>query len=240
MTNRTRAAGSAAVALAAGAVLALAPALSASAHVSASASSTAAGSYTVITFSVPHGCEGSPTVGLEIEIPETIISVTPTVNPNWTVSKTMVPLDTAQQDAHGGDIIERVGSITYTASGDGLPDGYRDTVALSLQLPDGDAGDVISFPTLQSCAEGSVAWTGDDAPSIVLTAPAVGGGHGDRSDAGDDGDADAADDPSAADDALDGDTDVLARVLGIAALALGAVGVVLAIMVGRTRTPEEK
>src|SRR5690606_24101837 len=53
--------GAVAIALGAGTLLALAPAVAASAHVSASATSTAAGSSTIVTFSVPHGCEGSPT-----------------------------------------------------------------------------------------------------------------------------------------------------------------------------------
>lgn len=228
MKKHTRAAASVAVALTAGTVLALSPALTASAHVSASATSTVAGSHTVVTFSVPHGCDGSPTVVLEIEVPESVISVTPTVNPNWTIVKNMVPLETAQQDSHGHDIAERVGSVTYTAVGDGLPEGYRDTVALSLQLPDGEAGDVVAFPTLQSCVEGSVAWTGDESPAIVLTA------------ANADGAPDHVDDaatPDAADKRTDGrETDVLARALGIAGLAFGAVGVVLAILAGRNRT----
>lgn len=231
MKNSTRATASIATALAAGALIALAPALAANAHVSASASSTAAGSSSVVTFSVPHGCDGSPTLALDIEIPETIISVTPTVNPNWTITKNMVPLDTAQQDAHGGDITERVGSVTYTAVGDGLPEGYRDTVALSLQLPDGEAGDVVVFPTLQRCAEGTAEWTGDEAPTIVLTAANAGGsGHGHGDDEAGEGDADAAAAP-----ATDDDPDVLARVIGIAGLAFGAAGVVLAIAAGRNR-----
>ena len=103
------------VTLTAATLLALAPAVAASAHVSASATSTAAGSYTVVTFSVPHGCDGSPTTAVEIEIPETILSVTPTVNPNWTIEKNLVPLDEATQDAHGDNVTERVGSVTYTA-----------------------------------------------------------------------------------------------------------------------------
>ena len=95
MKKSTRTTASLIAALGAGAVLALAPALAASAHVSASASSTAAGSYSIVTFSVPHGCDGSPTTAIEIDIPETILSVTPTVNPNWTITKNLVPLDTA-------------------------------------------------------------------------------------------------------------------------------------------------
>jgi uncharacterized protein YcnI len=232
MKKTTRTTASLVAALGAGAVLALAPALAASAHVSASASSTAAGSYTVVTFSVPHGCEGSPTIAVEIEIPETILSVTPTVNPGWTIAKNMVPLDEAQQDAHGENITERVGSVTYTAIGDGLPDGYRDTMALSLQLPDGEPGDVVEFPTHQLCAEGSTDWVGDEVPSIVLTATDAGDAHGH--------DEAAADDTTGQPDAGDGpQDDVLARVLGIGGLAVGAVGIVLAIAARRDRAPKE-
>ncbi len=242
MKKSTRTTASLVAALGAGAVLALAPALAASAHVSASASSTAAGSYSIVTFSVPHGCDGSPTTAIEIEIPETILSVTPTVNPNWTITKNMVPLDTAQQDAHGDNITERVGSVTYTSVGGGLPDGYRDTMALSLQLPDGSAGDIVEFPTHQLCAEGSTDWVGDEVPSVVLTAAEAGGehGHGDEGHSDDDhGDEATADDADAADAAGGSDADVLARVLGIGGLAVGAVGVVLALVARRDRTGTE-
>lgn len=229
MKKSTRTASGAAVALGAGAVLALVPALSASAHVTASASSTAAGSYTVVTFSVPHGCDGSPTIGIEIEIPDTVRSVTPTVNPSWSIATTTAPLEGAVADDHGEAVSERLASVVYTANGDGLPDGYRDTVALSLQLPDGDAGDVIAFPVTQTCAEGTAEWVGDDAPSVTLTAAAAGdAGHGHGDDQGD-GHASEHEDPvpTAAGD------DVLARVLGAGGLVVGAVGVALAIVARR-------
>ncbi|MGN6273586.1 MAG: YcnI family protein [Protaetiibacter sp.] len=236
MKNSTRTTASVVAALGAGTMLALAPALAASAHVSASASSTAAGSYSIVTFSVPHGCDGSPTTAIEIEIPETILAVTPTVNPNWTVAKNMVTLDAAQQDAHGENITERVGSVTYTAQGAGLPDGYRDTMELSLQLPEGEAGDVVEFPVHQLCAEGSTDWVGDEVPSIVLTAAVAGDDHGH----GDQGHGDAAADPDAdTPTANASDPDVLARGLGIGGLAIGAVGLVLAIVARRDRATKE-
>ncbi len=224
MKKPVRTAGAAVAVLGGATALALAPALAASAHVTASASSTAAGSYTVITFSVPHGCEGSPTIAVEIEIPETIPSVTPTVNPNWTIAKNTVPIDPAKQT---GDLTERVGSVTYTALGAGLPDGYRDTMALSLQLPEGQPGDVVEFPVHQRCAEGSTDWVGDEVPSIVLTAAEAGGGHG-----GGHGGASGAETPASPATASD---DVIARVLGIGGLVVGAVGIVLAATARRAK-----
>ncbi len=111
MKKSLKSVGTVAIALGAGTLLALAPAAAASAHVSASATSTAAGSYTVVTFSVPHGCDGSPTNVVTIELPESVPSVTPTINPNWTVEKVVKQLPEPLTDAHGNEITERVSSV---------------------------------------------------------------------------------------------------------------------------------
>jgi uncharacterized protein YcnI len=134
-------------------VLAAAPA---SAHVTVSPSGTAAGSFTVLTFSVPHGCDGSGTTEVSIQIPESILSVTPTVNPNWTVEKVMAPLDPPVTDSHGNEVTERVAEVVYTAR-EPLPDDLRDKFELSLQLPD-TPGETLMFPAVQACEEGETAW----------------------------------------------------------------------------------
>lgn len=95
--------------------LSLGGALAASAHVSVSPNTTAAGSYALLTFGVPHGCAGSPTTKVAIKIPEQITAVTPTVNPNWDVQKVMVPLNPAVTDSHGNQVTERVDQVVYTA-----------------------------------------------------------------------------------------------------------------------------
>ncbi len=229
--SRRAALGSAA-ALLAGTALALGAPLAAQAHVSASATSTAAGSYTVVTFAVPHGCEGSPTQVVTIDLPESIVSVTPTVNPLWSVETAMVELDEPVESAHGVDpITERVGQVVYTSTTGGLADGLRDTFGLSLQLPAGEAGDVIEFPVTQTCTEGSVVWEGEDVPSVTLTA-AVGDAHGDS-----------ATDEHANDDPADESTeaasasasaDVFARVLGVLGVVVGIIGVILAVLARRS------
>ncbi len=48
-------------------------------------SDAAAGAFTILTMSVPHGCDGSPTTKVEIQIPESVLSVTPTRNPFYDV-----------------------------------------------------------------------------------------------------------------------------------------------------------
>jgi uncharacterized protein YcnI len=148
----------------------------ASAHVTVSASTTAAGAFTVLTVSVPHGCEGSPTTKVSIQIPEGINSVTPTRNALWEVDKEVDQLDPPVTDAHGNEITERVSTVTYTAKAP-LPDGYRDSFELSLQLPD-EEGTTLVFPTIQTCEEGESAWIevpadGQSEDDLELPAPSV-------------------------------------------------------------------
>ncbi len=224
-------------AVVAGALLALAAPTAASAHVSASASSSAPGAYTVVTFGVPHGCEGSPTQVVTIDIPESVPSVTPTVNPLWTVEKVMVPLDEPIETSYGEPLTERVGQIVYTSTTGGLEDGFRDAFALSLQLPQGEEGEAVEFRTTQTCTEGTAVWEGEDVPKVVLTGAAE-AGHGA-------GDEDASDEETATTTAAEGDAsaasasaaaaqgDVLARVLGVLGLLVGTVGIVLAIVTRR-------
>ena len=107
---------------AATAAIALSLAAPASAHVTATPSTAAAGAYTVVTFSVGHGCEGSPTTKIEIQVPESVLSVTPSRNPFYDVEKTIEKLDEPVADAHGNEVTERTASIVYTATTP-LPDG---------------------------------------------------------------------------------------------------------------------
>ena len=217
-----------ALALGAGLTLALAVPLSASAHVSASATSTAAGSYTVVTFSVPHGCDGQATNVITIDIPEDIISVTPTRNPNWTISEVKAPLEPPVEDA-----TERDAQIVYTAVTP-LPADQRDVFELSLKLPEGEAGDVVEFPVTQDCVDGGqTLWAGDEVPSITLTAAVEGDEHGHGATT-----EEHTEEAAHTEAAATGSDDVLARVLGISGLVVGAAGIVIAIV--SRRTPSQK
>ncbi|MCL3837343.1 YcnI family protein [Aeromicrobium duanguangcaii] len=208
--------------------LVVAAAGAASAHVSVTPSSTAAGSYAVLTFSVGHGCGTSPTTRLAVQLPEQVLSVTPTVNPNWTVEKTMEKLESPASDGHGSEQTERVAEVVYTARTP-LADGLRDTIALQLPLPEKE-GEKLVFPVIQTCEEGETAWTqtyeeGQDEPEspapFVVTTAAEGDGHGH-------GDAKAQEEPAEAGTGSD--------TLGWAGVALGALGLVAGgVALGRTR-----
>ncbi|NYE95831.1 uncharacterized protein YcnI [Psychromicrobium silvestre] len=170
---------SATIALGTAALMALGLA-SASAHVSVDASSTSANSYSLLTFSVPHGCDGSATTKIAISLPESIDDATPTVNPNWTVAKVTEKLAQPKTLENGSKVTERTSQIVYTAKTPLDPE-LRDTLVLSLQLPDG-SGTQLNFPVLQSCVKGQTNWATvvpagqddeavqDPAPAITLTA----------------------------------------------------------------------
>ena len=126
-------------AVAAGGIVALALGQTASAHITIAEPEHVAGAFTLLTFGVPHGCEGSPTTEVRIQMPESIPQVTPTRNPNWDVEKVMEALPEPIEAGHGEEITERVAEVVYTAKTP-LPDGYRDAFVLSLQVPADAAG----------------------------------------------------------------------------------------------------
>ena len=228
------------------AALALSLAPPAGAHVGATVSDASAGAYTIATFSVPHGCEASPTTRIEIQVPESVLSVTPTRNPYYEVETTIEQLDEPLTDGHGNEVTERIASVVYTAETP-LPDGQRDTFELSFQVPDA-AGEVLSWPTIQTCEKGSTDWTqvaaeGQDpeeletpAPSFEILPASGEGGHSDG--AGDEAGDEAAPEESAAPTAAepaaeDDDSSALGWVgLGAGLLGLAAGGLALA----RTRS----
>lgn len=207
----------------AGLLLIAVAATPASAHVTITPTDTAAGAYTVLTFSVGHGCEGSATTALDIQIPEEILSVTPTLLSGWEVEKRMVTLDEPVEDAHGNSVTARVGQVVYTADRP-LPDGYRAAMELSLRLPE-TPGETLTFPVVQSCEQGENPWTevpaeGQDpddlefpAPTVTIT-EATGEGHGAASEA-----------ETVTPDAGPSDDD--GNTLGVAGLVVGAVGVLV-------------
>jgi uncharacterized protein YcnI len=217
--------------------------LAASAHVSVTPDSAPAGQTAQLTFSVGHGCDGSATTGLTFTIPDEIISVTPTVNPNWDVTKTNVDLAEPVTDAHGNSLAQRVGEVVYSAH-QPLADGYRDTVTLQLTLPEDTAGETLAFPVVQTCEVGQTEWTeiaadGEDPHELDAPAPTVTvleASAADSASAGHPAAADTADTAAAA----PAESDALARILGLGGLLVGAIGVVLAVIARRPATASKK
>ena len=217
-------------ALAGAAALVLGGAVAASAHVSIAEGPVEAGSYSVLTFGVPHGCDGSATTEVAIQIPEGINTVTPTRNSLYTVEKVMEDLDTPITDSHGNEVTERVAEVVYTATTP-LPDGQRDAFELSLKIPEDAADTTLYFPTVQTCEQGETAWVqipeeGQDghdldapAPSVDVVAASGAGspGHGHGTEAHDH---DATSAPASADQTP----------LVFTSLAIGGIGLIVAVV----------
>jgi len=128
----------------------------ASAHVTARAGDTSAGAYTVLTFGVPHGCDGSATTQIDISIPDEIQTVKPGVHAGWTIETRTEESATPVATEHG-ETTEKTSEIIYTAK-EPLPDAYYDQLLVQVKLPDDAAGQTIYFPTVQTCEEGETAW----------------------------------------------------------------------------------
>ncbi|WP_375383947.1 YcnI family protein [uncultured Microbacterium sp.] len=137
--------------------LTFAGATAASAHVTISPNTDEAGAYAILTLSVPHGCDGSPTTSVSIQIPQEINAVTPTRNSFYSVEKVKETLATPLTDSHGNQVTERVAQIVYTAMTP-LPADQRDAFELSVQLPEDAAGTTLYFPTVQTCEQGETSW----------------------------------------------------------------------------------
>lgn len=213
-------------------------------HVSPDRSEVPAGSYTDIKLGVGHGCEGSPTNKLEVQIPDLLVGVTPYVVPGWTATITTAKLDPPVKDGHGADVTERDALVTWTAQpGQELADGFKLQFGLSFQVPD-KVGEALVFKTIQTCVEGSTDWIElaseggpepeSPAPTVMIVA-GTGDGHGgggdttETTDAGDGGAAtttssgkDAAEAAKASDE--DDDDDGASSGLAIAGLIAGLAG----------------
>ena len=105
---------------------------------------------------VPHGCKGSATVKLSVQIPDGVIAVKPQVKPGWTIETTQGKY-AQPHTLHGNQVSEGVRTITW--SGGTLPDAYYDEFAFSSQIASTlTPGSTLAFPTVQTCEQGVERW----------------------------------------------------------------------------------
>lgn len=123
------------------------------AHIVLEQKSATAGSYHKATFMVGHGCDGSPTTGIDIEMPEPMAVVKPMPKPGWQLATQTAPLATPMS-LHGRPITEAVSRVTWR--GGPLPDGHYDEFVLLLQLPKRTGP--LYFKVAQSCESGRSDW----------------------------------------------------------------------------------
>ncbi len=125
---------------------------------------------------VPHGCDGSATTRVRVQIPEGVIGVKPQPKQGWTIETTRGPYAHTYPYYHGAKLTEGVREIVW--SGRLADDHYDEFVFVGFVAPTLKAGDTLPFPTVQECEKGSAAWVevaaaGQTAHNLKLPAPTV-------------------------------------------------------------------
>jgi uncharacterized protein YcnI len=141
------------------AVLGIAAALvvsPAGAHVSLEGKQTTIGSYYKAVFAVPHGCAGSATTKIRVQIPEGVIAAKPMPKAGWNV-EAINGKYAGEYDFHGSKLSEGVKEVVW--SGGKLPDHQYDEFVVSTFLTDGlKPNTTLYFPVVQECEQGGSRW----------------------------------------------------------------------------------
>jgi uncharacterized protein YcnI len=125
---------------------------------------------------IPHGCDGSATIKVRVQIPEGVIGVKPMLKPGWTIQTVRGPYAKTYPHYHGAKLSEGVKELIWTGK---LPDDHFDEFVFSGFLADTlTAGTTLYFPTVQDCEKGSAKWIevpapGQDAHQLASPAPGL-------------------------------------------------------------------
>ncbi len=105
----------------------------AAAHVYLEGKQATVGASYKAVFAVPHGCSGSPTVKIRVQIPEGVIAVKPMPKAGWNVDVVEGQYASAY-DYHGNKLTSGVKEVVW--SGGKLPDHNYDEFVVSSFLTD--------------------------------------------------------------------------------------------------------
>lgn len=142
-----------AIFLAAIAALAASPA---GAHVSLENRQATIGASYKAVFAVPHGCAGSATVKIRVQIPEGVIAVKPMPKAGWSVEAISGKYAT-EYDYHGKKFSDGVKEVVW--SGGKLADGNYDEFVVSTYLTGSlRPNSTLYFPVVQECEQGVSRW----------------------------------------------------------------------------------
>lgn len=118
-------------------------------------------------FQVGHGCAGSPTIKLRVQIPEGVIAAKPMPKPGWSI-ETVKGAYAESHAHHGMAMSEGVREVIW--SGGKLPDDYYDEFVVNTFLTDALKPETtLYFPVVQECEQGTNAWT--EIPEAGKAAP---------------------------------------------------------------------
>jgi len=149
-------------------------AFSASAHVTLDKKEVPVGSFYKAVLTVPHGCDGSPTVKIAVQIPEGVISVKPKVKAGWSIEVKRGDYAQPYSYLHGAKMTQGPKEVIW--SGGNLPDAYYDEFGLQTFIAgELKPGTTLYFPVVQTCEKGEHRWVqipSADKPGAHLDEPA--------------------------------------------------------------------
>jgi periplasmic copper chaperone A len=136
------------------------------AHVSLENRQATIGASYKAVFTVPHGCAGSATTKIRVQIPEGVIAVKPMPKAGWSV-EAISGKYAADYNYHGTKFSEGVKEVVW--SGGKLADGHYDEFVMSTYLTVNlKPNSMLYFPVVQECEQGVSRW---------IDIPAQGAGH---------------------------------------------------------------
>jgi uncharacterized protein YcnI len=124
------------------------------AHITLATKEAAEGSYYLAVFDVPHGCSGSATTSISVDIPADIVTAKPQPKAGWTLTLTHEKLAEPVKRESGAMMTERVSNVSW--SGGTLPDEEFDSFTILMHLPNRPGP--LYFPTVQHCESGETRW----------------------------------------------------------------------------------
>jgi periplasmic copper chaperone A len=129
---------------------------SASAHVTLENRQATIGSSYKAVFAVPHGCAGSATVKIRVQIPEGVIAAKPMPKAGWNV-ELIKGKYAADYDYHGAKLSDGVKEVVW--SGGKLPDDNYDEFVINTFLTSALKPNTnLYFPVVQECEQGISRW----------------------------------------------------------------------------------
>ncbi|MGY6707798.1 MAG: YcnI family copper-binding membrane protein [Rhizobiaceae bacterium] len=150
------------------------------AHATLEVQQAPANSFYKAVIRTPHGCSGSPTIAVRVQIPEGATGAKPQPKWGWEVETVTEELAEPFTDGHGNTITSRVSEVHWT--GGRLLDEHYDEFVVRVRLPN-TPDETLYFATVQECEEGADRWIeipaeGQSArdldypaPRVTLTAP---------------------------------------------------------------------
>jgi uncharacterized protein YcnI len=127
-----------------------------SAHVTLEGREATIGSSYKAVFVVPHGCAGSATTKIRVQIPEGVIGVKPMPKAGWNL-EAIKGKYASEYDFHGAKLSEGVKEVVW--SGGKLPDDFYDEFVVSTFLTNTlKPGAMLYFPVVQECEQGVSRW----------------------------------------------------------------------------------